>query len=114
MLCEKSKRARTRIETQPLCPRHRQNFMSKAVLALCIVFTSARIIGQTAAPSFDAASIKPSKASSDSSTWNSRTGYLVMRNQTLSACIRIAYGLKADQITGGPKWLDSDRFDIEA
>src|SRR5712671_6886644 len=39
---------------------------------------------------------------------------LVMRNQTLSACIRIAYGLKVDQITGGPKWLDSDRFDIEA
>ena len=37
-----------------------------------------------------------------------------MKNQTLNACIRIAYGLKADQVTGGPKWLDSDRFNIEA
>ena len=88
--------------------------MRKVTLTLCLLSSSAQIFAQAAAPSFDAASIKPSKANDDSSSWNSRTGYLVMRNQTLNACIRIAYGLKVDQITGGPKWLDSDRFDIEA
>ena len=88
--------------------------MPKAISALCILFCSAHIFAQAGARSFDAASIKPSKASNDSSSWNSRLGYMVMRNQTLNACIRIAYGLKVDQITGGPKWLDSDRFDIEA
>src|SRR5260370_24176131 len=88
--------------------------MTKAIAALCILLVSAQISAQTDAPSFDAASIKPSKESNDSSSWNSRLGYLVMRNQTLNACIRIAYGLKVDEISGGPKWLDSGRFDIEA
>ena len=26
----------------------------------------------------------------------------------------MAYGLKAEQIVGGPSWLDTDRFDMEA
>jgi len=26
----------------------------------------------------------------------------------------VAYGLKAEQIVGGPSWLDTDRFDMEA
>src|SRR5260370_42076842 len=85
--------------------------MTKAIAALCILLVSAQISAQTAAPSFDAASIKPSKASNDSSSWNSRLGYLVMRNQTLNACIRIAYGLKVDQITGGTKGLDAELVD---
>jgi bla regulator protein blaR1 len=70
--------------------------------------------GQPSVPSFGAASVKPSKVNTESSSWNSRPGYLVMKNQTLITCIQIAYALKADQVAGGPKWIDSDRFDIEA
>jgi uncharacterized protein (TIGR03435 family) len=88
--------------------------MMTAIAGLGVLCLTAQLLAQVPGPSFEAASIKPSKATDDSSSWNSRTGYLVMRNQTLNACIRIAYGLKADQITGGPRWLDSDRFDIEA
>jgi hypothetical protein len=87
--------------------------MTRAIAAFGVL-SSAHTFAQSAAPSFDAASIKASNAKDESSSWNTRLGYLVMRNQTLNACIRIAYGLKVDQIAGGPKWLDSDRFDIEA
>src|SRR5262245_23584766 len=88
--------------------------MTKAIASLSLLFVTTQLAAQTAAPSFEAASLKPSNAKDDSSSWNSRPGYLVMRNQTLNALIRIAYDLKVDQVTGGPKWLDSDRFDVEA
>ena len=74
--------------------------MKKAIAMLCFAHFPAQFLAQTAAPSFDAASIKPSRSNDDSSSWHSRLGYLVMKNQTLNACIRIAYGLKADQVTG--------------
>jgi uncharacterized protein (TIGR03435 family) len=64
---------------------------------------------------FDAASIKPSNVGTDSSSWNSRLGYMVMKNQTLQRLVAIAYGFTDEQrVLGGPKWVGSDRFDIEA
>jgi uncharacterized protein (TIGR03435 family) len=37
-----------------------------------------------------------------------------MRNCTLWKCIWFAYQVKEYQISGGPKWLDHDRYDINA
>jgi uncharacterized protein (TIGR03435 family) len=37
-----------------------------------------------------------------------------MHNRTLKRYMMGAYGLGPNQIVGGPAWLDSDRFDIEA
>jgi len=63
---------------------------------------------------FEAASIKPSKVHEGGTSWHSRLGYLVMKNQPLRRLVAIAYGVNEDQVSGGPKWTDSDRFDIEA
>ena len=82
--------------------------------ALCLVFSLVQAVAQTTPPAFEVASIKPSNAVPGDSSWHSRTGYLVLRNQTLNDCIRIAYQLKADSVTGGPKWINSEHFDIEA
>jgi uncharacterized protein (TIGR03435 family) len=41
-------------------------------------------------------------------------GRLTATNVTLKRCIMGAYGLGPNQIAGGPDWLDTDRFDIEA
>src|SRR3954447_7324839 len=35
-------------------------------------------------------------------------------NATLKAIMTSAYQIPASQISGGPKWVDSDRFDVEA
>jgi len=64
--------------------------------------------------SFDAASIKPRKDGDHSSSWNTHPGYLVVRNQTLKTLVGIAYGVPDDRVSGGPKWIDGDRFDLEA
>lgn len=65
-------------------------------------------------PAFEAASIKPSKGNDGHSSWHSRPGYVVMNNQTLKALVGIAYSVPADRVLGGPKWIESDRFDIVA
>jgi uncharacterized protein (TIGR03435 family) len=67
-----------------------------------------------AQPAFEVAAIKPSKIEPGHSSWNTHPGNLVMRNQTLKACLKIAYRVRDYQFSGGPPWLDSDRFDIEA
>jgi len=63
-------------------------------------------------PAFDAASIKPSKTAEGSDN-DTSTGYF-RGSGTLKAFIRMAYGVPDGQIEGGPKWLDADRYDIEA
>ena len=34
-------------------------------------------------------------------------------NVTLESVIRLAYGLQDFQMVGGPKWINTDRFDIQ-
>jgi uncharacterized protein (TIGR03435 family) len=76
---------------------------------------TALFLFQTAAPpSFEVASVKPSKAEPGSSKVNTDKGRMSMRNVTLKRCIRSAYGVPEVQIFGGPKWLDENRFDINA
>jgi len=40
-------------------------------------------------------------------------GRFLATNISLEGLIRIAYDVRTFQISGGPKWLDSDRFDVE-
>ena len=72
---------------------------------------------QKPALSFEVASIHPSPPSSDGHNhiWNNvheshfRTGNLCIRD-----LIQYAYNLPKSQIQGGPAWLDSAMFDIDA
>ena len=65
-------------------------------------------------PAFEAATIKPSKDVPGHSGSHSRTGMIVMTGQTLKGLICATYQVKDFQVTGGPKWIDADRFDINA
>lgn len=65
-------------------------------------------------PSFETASIKRSQTQESASRYNTAPGKLSMQNQTLKDCIRTAYGVKVAQVSGGAKWAESERFDIEA
>jgi uncharacterized protein (TIGR03435 family) len=67
------------------------------------------------APSFEVAAIKPSPDPTGSSSGIFETkGRIEARNVTLRRCIRGAYDIAEAQIVGGPKWIDQDRFYIEA
>ena len=67
------------------------------------------------APTFEVASIKPNHTGSRGvSIMNPPGGRFVATNIALKMLIRVAYKVQDFQITGGPGWINSERFDIEA
>jgi len=66
-------------------------------------------------PAFEVASIKPSKVNlGHDGEIALDPGRLVVRNATLKRLIVDAWGVSYTRIADGPKWLDTDEFDIEA
>jgi uncharacterized protein (TIGR03435 family) len=66
-------------------------------------------------PVFEVASVKPNR--SGDAGWRldpQPGGRLTGTNVTAAALIRFAYELPDFQMVGGPKWLNSDRFDVVA
>jgi uncharacterized protein (TIGR03435 family) len=67
-----------------------------------------------AAPVFEVASIKPNSSGDGRVMLQNQPGRFVATNVTLRLLIRNAFQLQDFQITGGPSWLGSDHFDINA
>jgi uncharacterized protein (TIGR03435 family) len=74
-------------------------------------------------PSFEVASVKPTAGGQvrvGDKMWTSvgasfkPGGAFEAVNATLGSVIRLAYGLREFQTVGGPEWLNTDRFDIQA
>jgi len=63
---------------------------------------------------FEVASIKPGDPSNPRTVMGIQTGRFNAANATLKMLIDFAYDVRDNQIFGGPKWIDSDRFTIEA
>jgi uncharacterized protein (TIGR03435 family) len=63
---------------------------------------------------FEVASIKPNKSGGESYLKPTVRGDLAARNVSLQALIQKAYDIKDWRIAGGPAWLASDKYDIEA
>jgi uncharacterized protein (TIGR03435 family) len=65
-------------------------------------------------PAFEVASIKPNNSGDGRVMMQNQPGRYIATNVTLRLLIRNAYQLQDFQITGGPSWLASDHFDINA
>jgi uncharacterized protein (TIGR03435 family) len=85
----------------------------KKTIAVCLACTL-----QLCAQSFEVASIKPNRSASNAMGMFPSPGKLRIQNYPLRQLIAASYGhnfdLKTFQVMGGPAWLDSDRYDIEA
>jgi uncharacterized protein (TIGR03435 family) len=67
------------------------------------------------ASAFESASLEPNKSGDARMTFMPQPGgRLTATNVTVAALIRFAYDLPDFQVSGGPNWLNSDRFDILA
>jgi bla regulator protein BlaR1 len=66
------------------------------------------------APVFEVASIKPNKSGDDRQDISYPPSGFTATNVTLQMLIRAAYGVEYNQISGGPDWLNSDNYDVEA
>ena len=76
-----------------------------------------RVMAADAKPSFDVASIKPSDPNSRGQAINVGRGggnAFSTLNTPLSELIKFAYAIHGKQVTGGPSWFESDKFDILA
>ena len=105
------------IDFSILCPRGIVNIMIRSVAAIFLLLVG-ESFGQTPnPPAFDVASVKPSArqvgkdARGEIATGPDR---LSGRNVSLKSLIVEAYHLQQHQVSGGPNWLDSDEFDIDA
>src|SRR3954452_375408 len=69
-----------------------------------------------AAQTFEAASIKPNRSGSGSSSSHGTKGLIRMENVSLKKGILMAYGIPDDRdyALAGQSWLESVRFDILA
>ncbi len=69
---------------------------------------------QSSSTSFDVASIKPSDPNSRGFFFRNRPGLVDMSGATVLQLIQQAYNVRESQISGGPGWINSDRYDIVA
>ena len=90
-------------------------------VVLGLVTTQPRIFAQLlqseGAPtqSFEVASIKQSRAGDDMVQIFMTRGKFTTKGKTTKAVIEFAYDIKSDnQLSGGPSWINSEKYDIEA
>jgi uncharacterized protein (TIGR03435 family) len=98
--------------------------LSGAALLLVVVFPVVPAQAQQASnaaapieqrPTFEVATIKPSKPDDRGESLRSGMDRLDIENFTLRRLIRTAYGLKSEsQVLGGPDWIGKQSFDIAA
>jgi uncharacterized protein (TIGR03435 family) len=95
------------------------------ILATCLALTFAALnvswvraqSPADARPAFEVASIKPNTSGDrPGPTWFRPGGEFTATNTTLRDLIETAYQIAPRKgfVTGGPSWLDSDRFDVAA
>jgi uncharacterized protein (TIGR03435 family) len=65
-------------------------------------------------PSFEVATIKPSDPAKPGKTFLVRGREFTTINTTLTELITFAYGLHPKQVTGGPGWMESQKYDLMA
>jgi uncharacterized protein (TIGR03435 family) len=92
--------------------------MTKRMLLLMSVLSPWRyVMGQPAPPPphFDVVSIKPSLKQNTNKTFRfTPDGGFRAGNYSLKDLIRLGWDVRNFQITGGPGWLDTERYNVEA
>ena len=107
--------------------------ITAAVLAIAIplIFgvldatpSRAQSVDAAISSTFQSFSIKPAQDSASMPTYAGSGEHMVKMmvgrdeffaaNVTMAALIQEAYGVQANQISGGPDWLSTDRFDVQA
>src|SRR5579883_1137057 len=88
--------------------------MKQSMSPAGLLFLSAcAALGQPAdkRPSFEVADVQPTQLTAPRKETFLPSGRVELPYMTVKTMIMAAYGAQENMITGGPKWLDTDRFD---
>ena len=90
--------------------------MARLLAAILLTAVATPAVAQTdSRPAFAVATIKKNTSGDAAQSMRLQPGgRIVITNQPLRRLMVFAYGLQPQQLTGGPGWLDTDRFDIVA
>jgi uncharacterized protein (TIGR03435 family) len=90
--------------------------MIAAILATSIASGQMPAANVSSRPAFDAATIKPSDLNKGGAIgfYSYPGGRVHMGFSSVKLLLYFAYGVKDFQISGGPDWIATDRYDIEA
>jgi len=83
------------------------------IIASATAFVSLHAAPQDPQPAFEVASIKPDVGGGPGPQFFMFPGFTV-RRATLKDLVLMAYGVRDFQLSGGPGWINSDRYSIEA
>jgi bla regulator protein blaR1 len=70
-------------------------------------------MAKDANPSFEVATIKPSKPGNTNQHFRLDGHHVSIENETVTSMICVAYGIHKTQIIGAPAWFDTDPYDID-
>lgn len=88
--------------------------MKATLFAICLV-AGVVVMAQEATPTFEVASVKPNTSGEGGMFMRMMPGNRVtVTNMAPRQLITMAFQLQQFQLTGGPSWIDKDRFDIVA
>ncbi len=90
------------------------SFRPHLVLPLLLLGCQIRAQDRPAGPAFEVAAVKPHNPADAGGGYSFQHGRLTISKTWLRVLIMSAYNVKDFQITGGPGWMDSDRFDVIA
>ena len=71
-------------------------------------------IPEDANPTFEVATIKPTQEGTHFTIHPTGSGELIANDVSLAYLIKFAYEVSPRQITKGPPWLDTDKYDLKA
>src|SRR5258706_6019232 len=87
--------------------------MAPRTIVLLFVLSALQVRSQV--PACEVATVKPHRPdASGTSGFSAKNGRLAVTRITLRNLIGVAYGVRTEQISGGPGWLDTDQFDVIA
>ncbi len=107
---------------QALTPAQRRLIAVSAIVTLTTPFGAGFVgrppvyvlVAAAQGATFETASIKPSDSSRPGWDIVPQPGRVVATNASVLALVRFAYELPEFEVSGGPSWLSSDRFDVIA
>ncbi len=81
---------------------------------LVTVALAAMVALAASAQSFDSVTIRPNHSANGRGDFLAAGDHLFIRNFTLRELIQWAFGVRNYQVAGAPRWIDFDKFDVEA